>query len=301
VASTSSVRQRVQSLGRVLRRATSNGTQKSSTMHLIYVRDSVDELIYAKADWSDLTGNDLNHYWIWPDGGPPTAATRPPMSPLPTEDQAWHLVGRKVPDAPPVWPGVIVGQEYSVDTTGSVRNAFGRLIANAQDVDTMVEKIRGRPGGRFRVTPEHRLVLVWAAESDGNVPYLAGQLEEPFRTRGEGTSGDLNADHLTVGEIYPGPADKRRGTYKLRRRAGGVIERRAGRDQEMALTTGTDSPDRQADAQRVLTAWRSLGIPGTSFHVNSLGHAWYEEAGERKFLAEVPHGFIFPSETAAKV
>ena len=38
--------QRVQSLGRVLRRvAAEEGPEKSSTMRLIYVRDSVDELI----------------------------------------------------------------------------------------------------------------------------------------------------------------------------------------------------------------------------------------------------------------
>lgn len=25
----------------------------------------VDELIYSKADWSDLTGEDANRYWRW--------------------------------------------------------------------------------------------------------------------------------------------------------------------------------------------------------------------------------------------
>ena len=66
VASTSSVRQRVQALGRVLRRVVDeDGTSKRSTMHLLYVDGTVDDLIYAKADWSDLTGEDANHYWKW--------------------------------------------------------------------------------------------------------------------------------------------------------------------------------------------------------------------------------------------
>ena len=55
VASSSSVRQRVQSLGRVLRR-TFDETQprKEAEMHILYVTDTVDEAIYGKEDWSDL-------------------------------------------------------------------------------------------------------------------------------------------------------------------------------------------------------------------------------------------------------
>jgi superfamily II DNA or RNA helicase len=295
VASTSSVRQRVQSLGRVLRGAAAlEGADKTSTMHLIYVRDSVDELIYSKADWSDLTGAELNHYWIWPPDGPPATAPGPPMSPLPTEDQAWTELGREVSDKPVPWHGVVVGQEYSVDTTGSVRNAFGRLIANSQGAGRMVEKVRGRAGGRFRVTPEHLLVLVWLADADGAVPYLAGRLSEPFRTRDEGSLDSLSMKRLSAGDIYTGPADKGLGTYKLGQRSGGIIERRVHKGKEVALTTGSTSPEREADAKRVLAAWRSLGVPGMTFFVNSAGHAWYEQAGNRRFLAEVTHGFIFP-------
>ena len=67
VASTSSVRQRVQSLGRVLRKPLEAGAAKDAEMHLIYVADTVDEVIYAKEDWADLTGEAANRYWLWPD------------------------------------------------------------------------------------------------------------------------------------------------------------------------------------------------------------------------------------------
>src|SRR5207244_12882212 len=63
VASTSSVRQRIQSLGRVLRRPFEPGASKDAEMHLIYVADTVDEIIYAKEDWADLTGAAANGYW----------------------------------------------------------------------------------------------------------------------------------------------------------------------------------------------------------------------------------------------
>ena len=137
-----------------------------------------------------------------------------------------------------------------MDTTGSFRNPFGRLIVNGEHAGAMVEKVRGRPGGRFRVAPEHLLVLVWLADSEGAVPYSAGKLQEPFRTKGEGSLDDVDAKRLSVGDIYTGSSDKQRGTYKLGQRAGGVIERRVSRGREDGLTSGFDSPEKQADARR---------------------------------------------------
>ena len=57
----------------------------------------------------------------------------------------------------------MTGQEYTVDTNGIVHNAFERLIENAQGVSDMISSLRGRPGGRFHVTPQHRAVVVWEA------------------------------------------------------------------------------------------------------------------------------------------
>jgi hypothetical protein len=219
------------------------------------------------------------------------------MRPLPTEDQGWAALDRSIPGDPMPWHGVVVGQEYSADTTGSVRNAFGRLIANSQGVAKMVERVRGRPGGRFRVTPEHLLVLVWLTDAEGSVPYLAGKLDEPFKTWDEGSQEGIDVKRLVPGDIYTGPADKRGGTYKLGQRAGGVIERRTTNGKEFAITDGRTFPAKEEDARRVLLAWRSLGVPGMTFFVNSAGHAWYEQAGQRRFLAEVTQGFIFPADT----
>ena len=71
VASSSSVRQRIQTLGRVLRRRFDGGV-KQAEMHVVYVHDTVDEAIYGKEDWSDLTGAEANRYWLWPlDPEPP--------------------------------------------------------------------------------------------------------------------------------------------------------------------------------------------------------------------------------------
>ena len=87
VASSSSVRQRIQSLGRVLRRQFDEDVSKLAEMHVIYVVDTVDEIIYAKEDWSDLTGEAANRYWVWPldPEAPPEPQDGPPLTPRPTE------------------------------------------------------------------------------------------------------------------------------------------------------------------------------------------------------------------------
>ena len=59
VASTASVRQRVQSLGRVFVGPRRGGIAKRAEMHLLYVDETVDDLIYGKTDWSDLTGRGI--------------------------------------------------------------------------------------------------------------------------------------------------------------------------------------------------------------------------------------------------
>jgi hypothetical protein len=47
----------------------------------------------------------------------------------------------------------------------------------------------------------------------------------------------------------------------------------------------------------VLAAWRSVANVGLKIALNSEWHAWYLEGGEPRFLAEVPGGFAWPSET----
>lgn len=300
VASTASVRQRVQALGRVLRRVVDeSGVSKKSVMHLLYVADTVDDLIYAKADWTDLTGADANRYWQWKyESTNPTPVADPPRSPLPTEEQVWADLGEHIPDPPFPWPGMPSGQEYSVDTRGVVHNAFGAQIANPQGVDELVAMVRGREGGRFRVTPEHHLILVWQPGDDDAGFMLVGQLAAAFET--VPAASDLDLDRVDVaalspGDMYPGPGDKKGGTYKLSQRGGGVIERRVKGGAELALTADTAAQDKERNARMIVEAWESLERPFSRFFVNSLGHAWAEGTLGRIFVADVPAGFAWPA------
>lgn len=294
VASSASVRQRVQALGRVLRRSVdASGAPKKAQMHLIYVGDTVDDLIYGKTDWSDLTGADANRYWSWPGGATaPTELEGPPRSPRPTEDDAWAAVRDQ---APPIdWPGEFVGQEYSVGTDGVVHNAFKGLIANPQGVGAAVARIRARSGGRFRVTPTHRLVLVWDAARQDPGPVVVARLTEPFRVADEvGAETTVEVSQLSPGSAYPGPTNRDAGSFRISQRGGGQIERtvKGGRDVADVVGDGREASNGRA----VLEAWATLDRPTQKFFVNNLGHAWYEAGGSRLFLANVPGGFSWPA------
>lgn len=300
VASTSSVRQRIQSLGRVLRR--SDDPEKRAAMHLIYVADTVDDVIYGKADWSDLTGKGVNQYWRWPaEEGPPQREPGPPRTPLPTEEQIHERAEELLPSFPAAWPGEVAGQEYSASTAGTVHNAFDRLIANPQGVSEMIAGLRGRPGGRFRVTPAHRYVLVWERTAEGPQAFVVGQLLEPFEVVSESVLSDARPASIgkpqQAGEVFRGSTDKGKGTYRLSQRAGGLIERSApGGGKESALVSGTAFKDKERNAEALIAAWNRLGRPAARCFVNGDWEAWCERGGERIFLADVPGGFVWPTD-----
>ena len=88
VASSGSVRQRIQSLGRMLRRHRGpSGEEKTSCIHVLYAADSVEENIYSKVDWYEATGVDSNKFYLWDLGTEPRSQDGPPRMPLPTLEQ----------------------------------------------------------------------------------------------------------------------------------------------------------------------------------------------------------------------
>ena len=308
VASSSSVRQRIQSLGRVLRRSFVNeGPTKRAFMHVLYVRDTVDEQIYAKEDWSDITGPTNNLYWHWSPGEDPQKSPEagPPREPRASEETIWESFGRAMPEVPMAWAGSLVGQEYSVDTLGNVTNSSGLSISNPQAVGRIVELVRGRPGGRFRVTPKYRFVLVSQSDGESSKWYAGGRLDEPFTgdssSMNPGAASTQPERPLQSGDPFDGPLDASRGTYRLRQKSGGVIERRGMRGSvEWAIATN-DAPSVLAEnARNVLSAWRSVVAQGMEFYVNDSWMAWYRQDGQAKFLATVPDGFSWPSPLITK-
>ena len=295
VASSSSVRQRIQSLGRVLRRSRTAGESKLALMHVLYVRDSVDDLIYAKEDWSDLTGEAENLYWSWaldPEDAP-AQLPGPPHTPLPTEQQEWERLGATPPTGPVKWLGQWPWSEYSVDTRGTVRNRAGNVVENPQQAASLVSSVRGRAGGRFGVTPVHRIVIVRSAEPPRDL-FAVGCLAEPFALRDAEASGEVDLAALQPGREYPGATQPAKGKYKLAQKRGGIIERRTRSGSQFALSSGSGQPDLEQNAATVLNAWRSVSSTGMQFIVTETEDAVYWDGGTPRFLAHVPGGFAWP-------
>jgi superfamily II DNA or RNA helicase len=299
IAATSSVRQRIQSLGRALRRRFDSSVRHDvRQIHILYVHGTADEEIYGREDWSDLTGAQANRYFKWEfESDEPIELDEPPRTPRATEEQEWERLGRIPPAEPSPWLGVWPDAEFSVDTRGNVTDGNGRVMSNPQGVNEMIGKLRKTPAGRFRVTPVHRLVLV-RGEGDDSAMYVVGQLKERFTPAEAAMSaeGDVDSANLAPGDPYPGPTDSQHGTFKLSQRGDGMIERKRGRTREFAFDEGSNKPELEANARRVLNAWQQVGRETNSFSLNSRWDAWYRVGGQARFLTSAKGGFSWPDE-----
>lgn len=303
VASTSSVRQRVQSLGRVLRRRFDD-SPKHAEMHIIYVAETVDELIYAKADWSDLIGEAPNRYLRWglDPQECPVMQDAPPRIPPPSEDQEFERLSENGFEFPTIWRGGMLGQEYSVDTRGTVKNFAGAIMSNPQRVAELLKIGAGKAGGRFRVSPKHQVILVWVPkQGDGEKGEVraVGILEERFAARADVALHDSGAPpditELLPGDDYSGPNDETNGAYRIAQKRGGRIVRGPKTVEEWALSIDADYPELAENANRVLAAWRSTNNDGIRVHCNKYWDCLYTECSQTKFLARVVGGFAWPA------
>lgn len=156
-ASSSSVRQRIQSLGRMLRRKPG---ARSARIVVLYVRDTEDEAIYERADWEDVVGTERNRYFHWSrpvppsnwdtgleEVGVPPRKYRPPSSEVDT--------GRL--DRGDSYPGQTQGTDLKVDHAMNLRTEDDQLVPAPKEV---VQEIVARsPFRRARVTPVGHLIV----------------------------------------------------------------------------------------------------------------------------------------------
>lgn len=157
-ASNSSSRQRIQSLGRLLRRKEGG---RSARIVVLYVRDTEDEAIYEKADWEGVVGAERNRYFNW--------------MPEAVKGDDWHSGLVDVADAPRAYrppshavdaaefalgdpyPGQPHGVELRVDQQMNARDASDAVIPISKD---LVEEIVARNElRRARITPAGHLIV----------------------------------------------------------------------------------------------------------------------------------------------
>ena len=186
VAASSSPRQKIQSLGRVMR--TYPG-KETSRIYNIYVDDSVDERIFRRVNFEQILGTGGVEYRRWLGPGQWEALDGPPHTPLPSDsdlDEERLRVGD-------LYPGKDEGLELSISTQGNVyRNLRDgeRTTREFGSIPTeVVEAIRQiRPdGGPIRVTHRCRHVLVPSRDAEGRWRmYYGGRLSEPIVWRRPG-------------------------------------------------------------------------------------------------------------------
>ncbi len=300
VASSTSVRQRIQSMGRVLRRhRTAVGEEKNPTIHILYIRDTVDELIYEREDWSRITGAERNLYYRWDLEGDPELQPGPPRVCLPPDYEL------RISDLKPgdLYPGRLEGEIYSCDSQGNIRDQRDRLIANPKPVYDAVRRVLGRPG-RFYVTPVKHYCLVRVLAGDDWETRFVTALDSPlvpadmYEQAGSAVDRAEWLKTAKPGDPYPfalqGPIQKLR--YSQKR--GGVIVKKIPRGEVFALV-GDEACNKAKgrDAETLLQVLKSVQAPGqaiTHFEVDSRGDAVFRRDGRLWFLTTLKEGLEFP-------
>lgn len=200
VAASASVRQRVQTLGRLLRKYRKSDTlEKRPTLYVLYAAETVDELIYEKADWDKFVGPERSEYYVWRDveHGQPIRTDGPPRLPKLSESAINHSLLQEGG----IYPGSSdEGKQYSVDMQGNVRDDEGSLMLPDRQLQQMLS-IYIQKGGRFRITPKNRFVLKLTKTSDGWQSTYLGKLQSPL-VRAENSDWPIS-DNICPGDPYP--------------------------------------------------------------------------------------------------
>ena len=302
VASSASVRQRVQSLGRVLRKHRSrSGEEKTSVIHVLYARDTVDDAIYGKFDWDQTTGIERNLYYHWDGLGEPILQEGPPRYPLPSEEQVDDSILQEGEE----YPGAYEGTEYSCDTKGNIRDANGVQVRNPGSLPVLIIKAKGT-AGRFCVTKRRKYVLIRVPRGEDWITIFVTRLKVEFDVGADEEIKDVDesavrkwVESAMPGDEYPYiniPTIDDSLRYKSKR--GGVIARKV-RGGEVFARTGDRANDREkgVDAESIVDAVHGLYFTGTHIsrlEVNALNHVLYRVSGRLFFVYALRNGLEFP-------
>jgi len=163
-ASSSSVRQRIQSLGRMLRRKEGG---RVATVFVLYALKTEDERIYEQADWDRIIGAQRNRFFHWlPDPGQSwpeglLEVDEPPRMYLPHAEEIDEKL--LVPGEP--WPARPDGAGFQIDQDGNLRDEEEQLFALEEQLRARVLEVN--PGRRMKLTPTGHLIAFRSVEGDG--------------------------------------------------------------------------------------------------------------------------------------
>ncbi len=206
LASSSSVRQRIQTMGRLLRFPRDKSGKKKpleevkdKSLHFLYVAGTPDEVVYRKEDWAEGFLDGVHVWLYWPYSAISGERCDALIPLCVSERKAWDRI--KDLKLPQVWAGPTRGLECTY-RKGVVQNMvnFGGVTLDQE----MIDLLEGAKGalrdhrGRFVVTPRVNVVLkrspdpcvpgefVWLALGalSGRPEILEGSVEPEIPTDG---------------------------------------------------------------------------------------------------------------------
>jgi len=303
VASSSSVRQRVQSLGRVLRKHRSaSGEEKTSCIHVLYAHDTVDNAIYGKEDWSRFTGIDRNIYYVWTPGEEPVLQDGPPRTPLATELE----INPDELQPGCLYRGQYEGVELSCDTRGNIRGLDDRYVLNVGNLAEKVIALKGN-AGRFKVTPQRRYVLVCLPQDEEWIFRYVTTLDDPLEFETAEPVAEIDLAYLDewVANTAPGVPYPFSGNFEkvedvnFSRKRNGVISKKIPGGEVFARVGGNAHDTAKGDdASKLMDAIRQVMGKGkiiSRLEVNEKGHVLFREGGRLLFLYALRQGLEFPN------
>jgi len=205
--SSGSVRQRIQTLGRVLR--TGNDPTTPSELYVLYARDTVDEKIFHDYDWDEqLSMADVTHLTWDPDGDwtsgdwDETMSFWECVSEATEEERPSPPNTRPVPDAESLSRGdPYIGPwgdyRFSVDHSGTPfeKGQKGRLIIKHEGAEQIAEYVaQQKGGGTVRVNDANHALMVEDDEAVfiGEIDPEEFEYLEPDSLTDEPDPSDLN-------------------------------------------------------------------------------------------------------------
>lgn len=301
VASSSSIRQRIQTYGRLLRRhRVSGGKEKHSVINILYIANTVDEVIYSKIDWASITGAERNSYYTWDvlESSEPVQQSGPPRIPPATErniDESSLIPGS-------VYPGAYEGIEFSADSQGNIffEGDRNKPIQNPQDIPAKLKMIKNSLG-RFKVTPLKLFVIARFPIEDEWTTKFITKLEEPFRY----ITGDKTLNTFKIDELYPGEENANifsKNSIELMFKRKGyetLIAKKIKNGEIYARTSNTArDPDAGKQAEELKNALNEaeerLNRRISKFFVNPENIAFVLIEGKTIFISKMNHNLEFP-------
>jgi superfamily II DNA or RNA helicase len=295
VASSSSKRQRVQTLGRILRKGEGTAA-KSSVLHILYMAGTTDEQIYSKMDFSEMAGTARNSYFRWSplDGHQPSLQEGPPRKPLPSEDQI-DLSKLAVGDT---YSGSFDGAEYSCDTSGNVTDGNSQYASNPQGVPQLLQQVIGS-AGRFRITPLKKAILVRRPQGTEWMTLYCGILPAPFEwpvppERGTPFGANPDSPIENAAPIQTFAIKPKQGSYVIARKSESGEDFARGRDRAINLEKGSDA---DATIQAIREYELAHHVQIRKIQLNELNEVIFVHEGAPHIIARLTAGFEFREST----